>query len=75
MKTSLVPIIKCKTVDSNDKNNYRPKKNALVTTASKLFEIYIHEILKMYLVTHDQQSGFKSKHATDMCIFTVKSII
>ena len=29
MKTSLVPIIKCKTVDSNDKNNYRPKKKCL----------------------------------------------
>ena len=29
----------------------------------------------MYLVTHDQQFGFKSKHATDMFIFTVKSII
>ena len=39
----------------------------------------------MYLVTHnnnnknnydhDQQFCFKSKHATDMCIFTVKSII
>ena len=29
----------------------------------------------MYLVTHDQQFGSKSRHATDMCIFTVKSII
>ena len=29
----------------------------------------------MYLVTHDQQFGFKSKHDTDMCIFTIKSII
>ena len=28
----------------------------------------------MYLITHDQ-FGFKSKHSTDMCIFTVKSII
>ena len=73
MKTSLVPIIKSKTVDSSDKNNYRPI--ALVTTSSKLFEICILEILEMYLVTHDQQFGFKSKQATDMCIFTVKSII
>ena len=29
----------------------------------------------MYLITHDHQFGFKSKHSTDMCIFTVKSII
>ena len=29
----------------------------------------------MYLITHDHQFGFKSKHSTDMCIFTVKSIV
>ena len=29
----------------------------------------------MYLITHDHQFAFKSKHSTDMCIFTVKSII
>ena len=29
----------------------------------------------MYLITHDHQLGFKSKHSTDMCIFTVKSIV
>ena len=27
------------------------------------------------MITHDHQFGFKSKHSTDMCIFTVKSII
>ena len=73
MKTLLVPIIKGKTGDSSDKNNYRPI--ALFTASSKLFEICILEILEMYLVTHDQQFCFKSKHATDMCIFIVKSII
>ena len=29
----------------------------------------------MYLITHDHQIGFKSKHSTDICIFTVKSIV
>ena len=38
MKTTIVPIIKNKTGDtSNKKNNYRPI--ALVTTASKMFEL------------------------------------
>ena len=73
MKTALVPIIKNKTGDTSDKNNYRPI--ALVTAASKIFEICILELLEMYLITHDHQFGFKSKHSTDMCIFTVKSII
>ena len=29
----------------------------------------------MYPVTHDQQFGVKSKHATDMCIFTLKIVV
>ena len=70
MKTSLVPIIKSKTGDSSDKNSYR--QIALVTAASKLFEICILEILEMYLLTHDQQFGFKSKHATDIVFSLLK---
>ena len=73
MKTAMVPIIKNKTGDTSDKNNYRPI--ALVTAASKLFEICILEILETYLLTHDYQFGFKAKHSTDMCIFTVKTLI
>ena len=37
MKTVIVPIIKNKTGDTSNKNNYRPI--ALVTATSKLFEI------------------------------------
>ena len=70
---AIYPTIKNKTGDTSDKNNYRPI--ALVTAASKIFEICILELLEMYLITHDHQFGFKSKHSTDMCIFTVKSII
>ena len=43
--------------------------------ASKLFKICILEILETYLITHDHQFGFKAKHSTDMCKFTVKSLI
>ena len=55
------------------KNNYRPI--ALVTADSKIFEICILEVLEMHLITHDHQFGFKSKHLTDMSLFTVKSIV
>ena len=73
MKTAIVPIMKNKTGDTSDKNNYRPI--ALVTAASKLFEICILEILETYLITHDHQFGFKAKHSTDMCIFTIKTLV
>ena len=71
MKTAIVPIIKNKTGDTSDKNNYR--LIALVTAALKIFELCLSIILD-YLVTHDQQFGFKRKHLTDLCIFTVKSV-
>ena len=66
----MVPIIKNKNGDTSDKNNYRPI--ALVTAASKLFEICILEILETYLLTHDYHVGFKAKHSTDMCILLLK---
>ena len=55
------------------KNNYRPI--ALFTTAPKLFEICILDVLEPYLLTNNYQFGFKSKYYTDMCNFTVKSLI
>ena len=73
MKALLAPIIERETADCSDKNNYRPI--ALVTSTSKLFEICILNLLEIYLVTHVQQFGIKSKHASGMCIFTVRSII
>ena len=45
-----------------------------VTAASKIFELCLSIILEDYLVTHDQQFGFKRKHSTDLCLFTVKSV-
>ena len=71
----MVPIIRNKTGDTSDRNNYRPI--ALVTAASKLFqicilEICILEILEIYLLTHDYQFGVKSKHSTDMYILLLK---
>ena len=32
-------------------------------------------MLEIYLDTDDHQFGYKSQHATDMCNFTVKSVI
>ena len=73
MKTAIVPIIKNKTGDTSNKNNYRPI--ALVTACSKIFELCILSIIENYICTHDHQFGFKKQHATDMCIYTVKGVI
>ena len=73
MKTSIISILKNRNGDSSDKNNYRPI--AIVTAMSKLFELCLSKLLDTFLVTSDNQFGFKRKHATDLCIYTVKSVI
>ena len=39
------------------------------------FLIRLLSIIENYICTHDHQFGFKKQHATDMCIYTVKSVI
>ena len=73
MKTVIVPLVKNKTGDTSDVNNYRPI--ALVTIASKIFENIMLEILQPYLYTCDNQFGFKKGHSTDHCIFIAKNVI
>ena len=36
--------------------------------------MFVRDFRKL-LFTHDQQFGFKSKHSTDFCIYTVKSVL
>ena len=40
-----------------------------------MFELCLMKLMESYLVTRDNQFGFKKKHSTDLCIFSVKSII
>ena len=73
MKASIIPILKNRNGDSSDKNNYGPI--AIVTAMSKLFELCLSKLLDTFLVTSDNQFDFKRKHPTDLCIYTVKSVI
>ena len=73
MKSFIVPLIKNKTGDTSDKGNYRPV--AIVSACSKIFECVLLGLIEVYLCTSDNQFGFKSKHSTDLCIYTLKSII
>ena len=73
MKTAIVPILKNRQGDTSDKNNYRPI--AIVTAMSKILELCIMKLIETHLVTSDNQFGFKRQHGTDLCIFTVKSVI
>ena len=73
MTTPIISILKNKNGDTSAKNNYRPI--AIVKAMSKIFELCLATIMDAHLVTSDSQFGFKQKHYTDLCIYTVKSII
>ncbi|XP_077989324.1 CST complex subunit CTC1-like [Glandiceps talaboti] len=69
----LVPIVKDKTSDLSNKNNYRPI--ALTSMFSKVLEYVLLCRCEHNLYTSDNQFGFKKAHGTDMCIFLLKETI
>lgn len=69
----LVPVIKDKAAKLNSLQNYRPI--ALASILSKVLENILLTRLEMYLLTSDNQFGFKKKHGTDMCIYALKEIV
>ena len=73
MQSAIVPIWRNRQGDTSDKNNYRPI--AIVTLISKMFELCFMKLMESYLVTKDNQLRFKIQLSTDVCIFSVKSVI
>ena len=64
---------KNKAGDLSSGNNYRPI--ALANVISKVFESLILLRCEQFLTTADNQFGFKSRHSTDFCIYTLKEYI
>ena len=73
MAVVLVPVIKDKAGKLNSSANYRPI--ALANILSKVLERILLNRLERYILTSDNQFGFKHKHSTDMCIFALKEVL
>ena len=73
MDTVIIPLLKNKNGNIQDKGNYRPI--ALVTIISKVFEIIILDRIENLICTNDNQFGFKKGHGTDMAIYALKNTI
>ena len=71
--TTIVPIVKNKSGNLSDSNNYRP--TALATIVSKILESVLLMKCSDCLNSCDNQFGFKSSHSTDLCIYTLKEYI
>ena len=73
LKSAIVPILKNRQGNTGDKNNYRPM--AIVTAFINFLKLGLMNLIESHLITKDNQFGFKKKHSTDLCIFTVKYVI
>ncbi|XDV38077.1 hypothetical protein PO909_007559 [Leuciscus waleckii] len=69
----LAPVVKDKTGKISSIDNYR--LIALACVISKVFEIVLLDRFQKYVVTTDEQFGFKSQHGTDMCIYAMKEAV
>jgi hypothetical protein len=71
-KGTIVPLLKDKSGDVNNPDNYRAI--TLTPIISKLLESVILNVCESNLQTDDLQFGFKKKHGCADAIFTVKNI-
>lgn len=71
--TVLVPILKDKKGVITDVDNYRPI--AVTSVASKVFEKIILIRIQDLLCTTDNQFSYKANLSSEMCVFTMKSIL
>ena len=69
----IIPLIKDKTGDVNNVNNYRGI--TLIPVISKLFELMILEICEEFLVCDELQFGFKKGVGCSEAIFTLRATI
>ena len=69
----LIPIVKNKTGDLTDPNNYRAI--ALSTAMSKIFEYILLQRIENVIENTEQQFGFKKKHSTTQCTYILKQCI
>ena len=73
IETTIVPIVKNKSGNLSDSNNYRPI--ALATIVSKILGSVLLIKCGDYLTSSDNQFGFKSCHSSDLCIYALKQLI
>jgi exonuclease III len=73
IKTVVVPVVKNKTANLSDKNNYRPI--SLATVVSKVFDSVLNTRLNTYIQPHDNQFGFRPGLSTESAVLCVKHTV
>ena len=73
MQSVIIPLVKNKTGDLSDLNNYRAI--AISSVLSKVFESLLADYVHSCSIYDDFQFGFKSGHSTSLCTNVLKSTI
>jgi len=73
MQAVVVPLVKCKTGNLADTNNY--KAIAISNALSKLFESVIAKQVFTYADCEKDQFGFKAHHSTGICTQVFKQTV
>ena len=73
MNSVIVPLVKCKSEDLTDVNNYRAI--AISTVISKIFEHIIYSHLITSADCDRFQFGFKSGHSTSLCSSVLRVLL
>jgi hypothetical protein len=72
MQCVIIPLVKNKSGDMSDVNNYRTISNS--TAMSKLFENTIFDSVTNSITSADYQFGFKPSHSTAICTNVFKHV-
>lgn len=72
-QTVVVPIIKCKTGDASDINNYRPI--SLATVLAKVLDSLLNDTMQQYVELNEAQFGFRAGMSTESAILCLKQAV
>ena len=73
MLATIVPLVKCKSGDMTDINNYGAI--TLSNSVAKIFEYVFLDQIKSYAPADECQFGFKANHSTAFCTNVMKNVV
>src|SRR5579872_3496012 len=73
MQATIVPLVKCKSGNLTDVNNYRAI--TMSNSVTKIFEYLFLVKIKTYAPADDCQFGFKANHSTAFCTNVMKKVV
>jgi len=72
-RATIMPLVKCKTGDLSDVNNYRAI--ALSNSITKILESLLFSYIESYDAADEYQFGFKKNHSTALCTNVFKKTV